>query len=563
MYVVKREPDKAYLDSLLWIPKTAVNCEGVQRALTFHFVEDKEVRSLALYYETEHHLLVPREFWKYQDVPFEIVDCRPQGFTSTNLKSKIVLDAQKPGSTVQKDALNTLLSSRGGILQLACGKGKTVVALELIARMGVPAIVILDTTQLLTQWRGEILRHLDIQPDQIGLIQEKTLDWKKPIVLATYHTLANRAAELPEEVRRWFGVSIWDEGHHIAATTFSRTADLFYGYRLALTATPNREDGLNIVYDLHIGDVLFKDLTQDLKPKIYFKWTGMQVDLNDPAVKAAVCDINDELHIGKIASHFGKWRARLDLIIAEVHRLRAQDRKVLVLSNSIDELVNLLCVYKGLPLYTDVAIPSAQEVNESVSPIALLPKTRKQMETRLHRYKGMLQDPTLNAPKRHELEQLVVPQIEMSLRQDDVWKKIEKEHLKRQRAYLKKVLEAPGDAGLMIHRVEAEERMKMLREKNVTFAIMKYGKEGLDDKHLDTVIACEPMSSRNVLQQFMGRVLRAKPGKKQPVVIFMEDDVPPMTAMCRIIRRHLRTWPVEESGPYDFELVGHPRNGRR
>jgi hypothetical protein len=72
-----RDPHTGFLDTNLWVPKAYVNVEGVRRALTFEFFERKTMNVLTLYKETEHHIIVPREFWQPQDFQFAVVDCRP------------------------------------------------------------------------------------------------------------------------------------------------------------------------------------------------------------------------------------------------------------------------------------------------------------------------------------------------------------------------------------------------------------------------------------------------------------------------------------------------------
>jgi superfamily II DNA or RNA helicase len=103
----------------------------------------------------------------------------------------------------------------------------------------------------------------------------------------------------------------------------------------------------------------------------------------------------------------------------------------------------------------------------------------------------------------------------------------------------------------------------MLREKQVTFAIAKYGREGLNERSLDTIIVNEPLSSRNSLQQLMGRVLRDMEGKKEPVVVFLEDDIGPFIGMCKKLRQHLTEWPHDEGGPLEYENLGHTNFSRR
>ena len=137
-----------------------------------------------------------------------------------------VLSMVPTGSNVQQLSIDALLKSDGGILQLACGKGKTCVALHLASIKKVPTLIVVPDTQLLEQWKGEIKKLL-IVPGGVGLIQSSTFDWKKPVVLTTYHTIGARAESLPEEVRSWFGLIVWDEGHHVPAPTFAASAEVF------------------------------------------------------------------------------------------------------------------------------------------------------------------------------------------------------------------------------------------------------------------------------------------------------------------------------------------------
>ena len=557
MYVVRREPEKGYLDTLFWVPKSKINVDGAKAALSFQFFEERQKRFLFLYRETPDHLLVPREFWDPKDCDFPTIDCRPLSYPKADIRSRITLDLKSPNETVQRDALKALLDCRGGVLQLGCGKGKSVVALELIARTGVPALIVVDNTQLLEQWQDMIRLFLEV-PSGVGLIQSDTFDWKKSIVLATYTTLANRAATMPEAIRRWFGLIIWDEAHHMAAPTWARSADLFYGKRIALTATPERPDGYHVIYDFHVGRVVYKDLTQDLKPDFYFLWTGLKLNLEDAAVRSRVLDVNGELHISMLATYFATWRERLAKVIAEVRAADAHGRRVLVLSKSVDELVNLLAMWNGLEdLYTDVPRPTMHDVGESVPPEELLPQHIKKLHQSLAITRSKLGNKNLNPASRSLLEEQREG-ILRRLKQHDVFKKTVALREKWLRGYLKKLLSMPSTAGLMIHGVKPKERMAMLRTKQVMFAIAKYGREGLDEDRLDTIIASFPVSDRNALQQLMGRIQRKKPGKKRCVVIFMEDEVSILLGMCKNIRKHLREWPREDGGPYSYTNLGKP-----
>jgi len=571
MDLIVRRPDTGYMDALLWVPKSACQVEGVKRALTFQFFDQQKVMLLTLWKETEHHLLVPREFWDPKDFSFPVIDLRPSSFPKVDIRSKVMLDhafedgrLQPTGKTVQRDAMDLLLKSRGGVLQLACGLGKTVVALDYIARRGVPAIIILDTSELMRQWKEEIETHLEI-PGGVGLIQGKKRDWKKSVVLATYHSLADWAPTMPEEVRRWFGTAVWDEAHHVAAPTFSRSADLFYGVRLGLTATPDRDDGYHVIYNFHLGPVIYKNLTQELRPRIIFQWTGLGLDENDPNVQAAARDKNGELHIGKIAAYLGGWKERVDFVLKHVRMALDSNRKVLFLSKSVDALVNLVAAWnKQSQFITDIPFPSAQDVGETVPPVFLDKMQEKKLWKDLHQciVRATQFQVAGDATKaQHELQKKST--IEHALEAHRVYKKCEKLWNKQRRDYLTALLAQPSDAGLMIYKVKSAERARMLREKRVTFAVAKYGREGLNERSLDTVMVNEPLSSKNALQQLLGRILRKKGGKQEPIAVFFEDNIGPFIGMCKKLRRHLSEWPVDEGGPLTFENNGHAKPRRQ
>ncbi len=565
MKLIRRDPNKGYLDTWLWVPKTWINVDATKSALSFMFTDGYtgNQRVLALWKEADFHLLVPRTFWRPGGLPYEVVDCRPRSYQRFDFKSRIRLDHRPAkvdgqlimmptGDNVQRVSVKKMSEAMGGVLQLACGKGKTVVALEKIAREKVPALILLDNTNLLEQWRGDIEEFLEV-PGGVGIMASGKDDWQKGIVLATYQTIASRAGEMPEEVRRWFGQVFWDEGHHVSAPVFSKTVTLFYGNRYSLTATPDRDDGWHIIADFHIGKVLHKDLIQTMKANIYFYWTGLELDLTQPAVAQNVLDINGEVHLSKVKSFFGRWRDRMWTIMHHVNDALSYDRKVLVLSDSVDEVVNLMTMWTRGPhtsLYTDIPIPSPADVGETTVPWMLEPKEAKKLQKKLEtRWKK--QGGGYNANDTNELMQAWAHHL--------VGKKILAELKKRQRKFLKELIAEKSFAGVMTFGVPPKVRQRFLDKRQVVFAITKYGKEGLDCPDLDTVIVSSLFSSKNGLQQLMGRPTRPKPGKKTPAIALLVDNVGQCIGMSQKLQKHLRRWPIEEGGPFSYELVNYPK----
>lgn len=590
MLVVRRLPTAGYLDTHLWVPKHFINVEQVKHALTHTYIDpnaDNKVRTVQLWHEAQHHLQVPRHLWRLGDLPFPILDCRPNPLQTSASTSRILLDHTvrggqlvPTGGTVQQDSITALGENPSGILQLACGKGKTVVALHHIHLRGGPGIVVLPDTQLLEQWSEELALWLDL-PGGVGRVQSDVMDWRgRDVVLATYHTIGKLAQQSDkqfpdrEQFRRYFTTAIWDEGHHISAPTFAPGAEFFYFYRLALTATPKRLDGMHVIYNMHIGPVVHKDLRQDLRARIAFYWSGHELDLNDP--ECDVVDVKGELHQSKIASYQGKWREHLNLVLKLTWDAVQNKRKVLVICNAVAEAVNLCALWNGMTeLYTDIQMPTPQDVGETLSPLKLGMEQRKARKAMLENAEATLAElPELPAwaprtvveaqqlqelkKQREQLED-VITECRQVLAQCDVHAKIIKLYNRKRRDFLERLRASGGTAGLMIYDVDKKQSRRDLERLPVMFVISKYGREGLNNKALDTVISTMPFSSENTVQQVKGRIERDCEGKHEPVLLILVHDIGPFIGMSQKLQKHLREWPLEEGGPLEYELHNYPK----
>ena len=575
MQIIRRDPDVAYLDRHLWAPKRFIDENSVKTALTYEIASaygEGHTRLLYLWKEAPHHILVPRCFWDPGRLPCRVIDCRPRTFTTVDFKSRIRLDHRlkevdgkkvlmPTGSNIQQRSLAAMEAAPGGILQLTCGLGKTVIAIEKIARGRVPALVMLDNINLLHQWKNEVEGLLDV-PGGIGIFGDGKKEWQRSLVLATYHSIANWADTIPEEARRWFGQIFWDESHHVPAQLFSKTADMFYGARYGLTATPERSDGLHVLSDGHIGPVLIKDLSPLMKPSFGFVWTGLEVNLQDPQVASKVLDVNGEVHLSKLTSYNGQWPDRVNQILRMVYEAHQIGRMVMVLGNSVAEIVNLATCWErpGYPLYTDIPMPTPADVGEQLNPILLQKKDILKLERRIKALQVQLAKAMGQSEAAHIQGDL--NQHLQALKQHEIATKIDNELSKRQRAYIAQLVKDTKHVGMLTEAVPTATRQEFLDKRNIIFAIMKYGKEGMNCPRLDTVILSSLFSDPNGLQQLMGRPTRPVPGKKTPILLAVVDNIGPVIGMARKLMNHLRTWPIEEGGPYEPILIGFPTSWR-
>ena len=147
--------------------------------------------------------------------------------------------------------------SRGGIISVPCGWGKTIMALYLISLLKRKTIVIVHKEFLLNQW---IKRIEEFLPEaRIGIIQASKIDVQnKDIVIGMLQSLSSKDYNV-DEVFGDFGFVIVDECHHIAAEVFSRSLPKVNSYySLGLSATPKRADGLSHVFESYLGPMVYK-----------------------------------------------------------------------------------------------------------------------------------------------------------------------------------------------------------------------------------------------------------------------------------------------------------------
>jgi superfamily II DNA or RNA helicase len=344
--LLKADPGKAYVSDMLWLPKAKIAEQAIKQALEFWDVEKGTAVLCKLWDETRDHLICPREFIKpekYPQFPFPFIDLSPKKFAKTNIWVK-----NDPRDEDQRKALSAFSTAQSGILNLACGKGKTYLALKRAEQLGCPVLVVVHNSYLLNQWLLEAIpEHVELPPgEKVGVIQGSTFDWQHPITVAMIHSLASRAAEgkIPSAFRRHFGAVIYDEVQHLSAPVFITTAPIITGYRFGLTATEKRLDGTDFIYKYHLGDVFYTDLVQSLIPRIYFQQTPVWVDLKAPEVR----DVRGEVNISRLRSFIGGQHDESNNFRAKcIREALDQGRKILCVSHSKDQLKVLHELFPG------------------------------------------------------------------------------------------------------------------------------------------------------------------------------------------------------------------------
>jgi len=153
--------------------------------------------------------------------------------------------------------INHVGESGGGLLEVPCGRGKTVMGLYIISQLQKKTLIIVHKEFLLRQWIERIQQFLPNA--RVGRIQGEILDIQdKDIVIGMLQSLSMK--EYPNSIFTSFGFTLIDECHHIGAEVFSRALfKIVSPYMLGLSATMDRKDNLSKVFKMFIGPIVYSE----------------------------------------------------------------------------------------------------------------------------------------------------------------------------------------------------------------------------------------------------------------------------------------------------------------
>jgi hypothetical protein len=321
--------------------KILVDLNDYQRARIIHrltFANPAYTKAVALdqptqglsetilgYKEHNGALIVPKHF---EDVPYDCIERVP---SQPSCFAKAILSSPRAGQLNVVQELSTALVDIG--LSLPCGFGKTFLALHYASRFPGRVLVVCPTTVKLEEWQTEIVKHMDLSPEQVGRVQASTREYLDyPITVTMLKTLATQ--EFPREFLCGFDLIIWDEAHLCGAPVLSRALGRVQGVNLTLTATPGTGVRRKLI-ELHNGSNWVTEL--DIVPipvSAYFVRVPVSnyiksLDWRFQKIKLARTPAYTEVAAGHIA-----------------HAMEKQ-RRVLVLNSQISPLVYLSKQFPG------------------------------------------------------------------------------------------------------------------------------------------------------------------------------------------------------------------------
>lgn len=147
----------------------------------------------------------------------------------------------------QEKAVEEALRVKNGILVMPCGSGKTQCGLEIVSRVGGRALWLTHTQDLLNQSKVRAQSVYGCANSAYGTITGGKVNISEGITFATVQTMAKLDLSNYKDV---WDIVIVDECQHCAGTPTRVTqfykviSSLSARYKIGLTATPKRADGL-------------------------------------------------------------------------------------------------------------------------------------------------------------------------------------------------------------------------------------------------------------------------------------------------------------------------------
>ena len=238
----------------------------------------------------------------------------------------------------------------GAILEVPCGRGKTVMALRILSILEKKTLILVHKEFLMNQWIERI--HEFLPSARIGKIQGSVFDIEdKDIVIGMIQSLYNRP--FPSNAFSSFGLTIIDEVHRIGSEEFSKTLfKTITKYMLGISATVERKDGLTRILNMFIGDKIYSEerKDEDVIEVRAIEYQHDQVEYNEVEY-----DFQGNVKYSTMVSKISHFQPRCIFLVKILRDLIQEkpDKQIIVLSQTRSLLTD---IFKQLISNPDIPI---------------------------------------------------------------------------------------------------------------------------------------------------------------------------------------------------------------
>lgn len=268
----------------------------------------------------------------------------------------------------QQKCIDVALEHRRGVIEIATGGGKTLIAANLIRQIARPTLFLVHTLDLLHQTIAVFERELGVP---VGIAGDGRIELK-PITVATLQTCAHaldikidqspdddelletdktdvsHTAEDLQRLIRQVPVVFFDECHHLPAdTAYSLAMEMENAcWRFGLSATPYRADRQDMLMEAALGPKIYSarastliDLGYLVPPHIQF------IPVPQISLKTGRVEYQDVY-----SDYVIENRGRNKLIVEQAQALAAEKKSVLILVSQVRHGEILREMLHGVPL---------------------------------------------------------------------------------------------------------------------------------------------------------------------------------------------------------------------
>ena len=399
----------------------------------------------------------------------------------------------------------------GGLLELPCAFGKTILALNIISQLKKKTFIIVHKEFLLNQWVERISEFLPNA--RIGRIQGQIIDIDgKDIVIGMLQSLSMK--EYPASVFESFGFTIIDEVHHISSEVFSNSLfKIVTKYMLGLSATMNRKDGTTHVFKMFLGEVVFKG-ERDEKRDVTVR--AIEYKVNDEEFNETKLDFRGKPAYSTMISKLCEYNRRSEFIIqtlVDFISVENVDKETITAHKAIMDNNNPpceLCCKKENYLVKNTCCDCVKYCLHCMEKIIL----QNQTLTKKQRPKC----PSCTKVLKYEQNYIENPYISPLLDKHVIVMSHNLNVLHYM--YKKFVCKNLASVGYYVGGMN-ESELKKSEKKQVILSTYTMSSEGLDIPTLNTEFLITPKTD---IEQSVGRCLRAKHAVSEPIVYDFIDS---------------------------------------
>ncbi|CAN5329073.1 hypothetical protein BH09ACT6_BH09ACT6_03980 [soil metagenome] len=228
----------------------------------------------------------------------------------------------------QREAVEAILGHDTGVLVAPPGSGKTVIACALIAERKVSTAILINSAELLVQWRERLQQFLTLTDKQIGQLGAGRRKRRGVVDLIMMQSVSHRNAD--SKLLQEYGQIIIDECHAVAApATEAALRGVNVAQWVGLTATPYRADQMNGLITMQCGPI--RHTTSSVNE------TERQLVVHETNFTTGESG-TDGPSIQAIYTELASNTERNELIVRDVIGAASQGRTSLVLTNRLDHL---------------------------------------------------------------------------------------------------------------------------------------------------------------------------------------------------------------------------------